>query len=893
MEIVKHREESKAGAVMGGANVEGGGGASAAGVGPMAVGESGKESEGGAGPNGGSSVDVGERVASEGKQGASEHVGSNAVLSGGVEVPVSAPSLQCLNASAVLSMMVESQQREQGAAAANIKTTEVIHKMGVVLTRLNEEAVMKKTEAKERGAEGKADAMGRSCGSGDVRAVFVEASCGIYSLSALQGAGIHPEKHVGGVMGWAQERHAKAVCAYVRLDAGYMGKDFLHVNFACERDLLEAMDGSREKKIGLRLSRCDVLGESCGACVRDAMPEWCRLSVPVGGSTPRINTRAEEGKVVEEGTKAVTSQCEEGLLIDKGWIDGGSRGRGGELHLHLRLHSATDVANVLRCQSKLVLWGHAARVEFPRMPGLMRCHGCKEWGHSVRDCPRLQGLHVRLLFHRRVSEFMRAQIAQDAGAEEVFTGLYVGIKAPSCLVHLVYKDEQGLVQGMERVRDKWETHWAQPPRAWDTQAEKAADQCTMCGQTSHQRYTCSFLRPYIAGSGMRAAVNNAYAWQSPRPAGSWADRLHGTPQVGLAGGVLGGSAAVAKLGRAVSLVEMEQANVLCYSWRNEGKCERLRDGRGCRYEHPPAIRGKGRRVCCAFLDGTCVRGVDCRFEHPPSAAAEEKRASESRQADEAGGRWTTVGRGGKRGRAASPAAEQQRNEQTQLERDAELARMMQTEEEEQRPQRTATAAVPPHTAAPTISNKNNSNDHDKGDEDGMDEMKHNITGDGDPLADTPPITPAAPKRRRSSASTETPSPVPTFDDTPTHLTSSHANTLPSTVNTPPPTPSTPLVTVPPTRTLSTPVTPPRTTRARRSRQPPSQPIPSIIPPPSVSATSRVDDPPATAHSEAIDNTSNNSSFNGAPMNDNENVPVSSLSTLRSPKKRADVMAGVQ
>jgi hypothetical protein len=63
-------------------------------------------------------------------------------------------------------------------------------------------------------------------------------------------------------------------------------------------------------------------------------------------------------------------------------------------------------------------------MEVPNVPDLCICHGCKERGHKLKDCPTYSGLIVRLVFKQAVSEAVRQKIESVAKARNVYTGLF-------------------------------------------------------------------------------------------------------------------------------------------------------------------------------------------------------------------------------------------------------------------------------------------------------------------------------------------------------------------------------------------------------------------------------------------------------------------------------------
>ncbi len=360
----------------------------------------------------------------------------------------------------------------------------------------------------------------------------------------------------------------------------------LHVYFPSEKALLSAMEATRGRDTSGRVRRCArVLKATCG----HTSYECKELVLLKGRATGRV-----DAKLLEKGVRdMLASNFGNKVVVDHVFVR--SAAAIGETTVELWMNSSKDVETIMDDGRDIKINNIFFTKSAPNCPKRITCSNCGGTGHLRAFCPFVQGqAHLvklvlrKPVFKHGVDKIKAALTAAGISFGNVFTGLYDGIKQPTCLVHATFRSESDRAKAEGVLRDKFSSSiLSVGPGAGVV--KKAM--CGYCGSATHKMDACYMLADRCSGKPDAPKAKKSFA------------------------GVIGGRPAPIPQpeSKAVGSFADAQKLGLCWQFVQRGSCPKMPH---CRFSHAEQYRGV-RRLCFAEQSkgaGNCSRR-DCSYLH--------------------------------------------------------------------------------------------------------------------------------------------------------------------------------------------------------------------------------------------------------------------------------------
>ncbi len=334
--------------------------------------------------------------------------------------------------------------------------------------------------------------------------------CGVLQLDDEMFRSVGDDK----VGEWVRSHYSQSLAHYVTNGIPALRRrGYLHVNFASEIDLVQAMEQSTCSRLGGRLVRCHVyVGTSvCGMAV-NSFPESVQLRVRMGEREQKEakTNRMDVARVVQE-------VCGTEVLIDHLNVSNYP----GRVVANVRFHRKADAIKLVMSDKRLRLWGRSVEVDARNLPEMVKCHHCMGRGHMASTCPERRRVRIRFEFRQRVYESWRREMEGELTRSNGVEQLYVGMvsrpcQPPHCLVHAVFRDEQQAESGVMVMAQLYKSMLVCAPAVVDMSYLRSA--CFICGMAGHQAAQCR----QQGGSYADRVADQVTLQVRSGPAASWA-----------------------------------------------------------------------------------------------------------------------------------------------------------------------------------------------------------------------------------------------------------------------------------------------------------------------------------------------------------------------------------
>jgi hypothetical protein len=417
-------------------------------------------------------------------------------------------------------------------------------------------------------------------------------------------------------------------------------KHYAHIHFRTGKDLLTALNNSREPLLQDRLCRCSYSCASDLCCDDKTYPEQITITI-TNVQTSLLDTSKNKDKLTAEVQKAIqliSTSAADPILLDH--ISSAIiLPLGNKLKCHILLHSSLDVETLFLAHnptsaspaSRLHLFGRPATLEGLNDDRYILCTHCNKHGHTADACDEKHKLLLRVLLKYRVGEEQKLEIQSLTSAEKIYLGTRRN-HPPSFTSHLLHLIFPNTETGAETtyaaaaaIVIAYDGHLVYEPKPVNREEaaiEVVARMCNQCGEVGHNGKQCTkFNHAKYSTTPQSYTHNNSNYNINRNYSAALTQSIHSLS-------LSSSSSTSIHPSRRAQATALDTGNTrVCSTWKFSGACEQ-HEQKKCRWNHPtnlPPPPPIDLNLCKKFyFNDTCTYGNRCKFPHltPAEVAAQ-------------------------------------------------------------------------------------------------------------------------------------------------------------------------------------------------------------------------------------------------------------------------------